>query len=175
MSDSNDFGSGGGNDTSHSKYNGDGDFRDETDLSGMDVASAREYVMAYITTLKQTQQKMKETAAELELWQQRVSFAAERGRPDLRSAADMKVKEISDSLERLRTEEYDLAAKTKTLIENLKKLKAGFVPSVDAEQLQAELDMITGERDEVAEKFREEDALNELEKLKQKMKDSEST
>jgi hypothetical protein len=114
---------------------------------------------------------MKEVAAELELWQKRVSFAEERGRPDLKSAADMKVKEISDNLVKLQMDEKELAVKVKKLLENLKKLKAGFVPSVDAEQLQAELEMITGGKDEVAEKFKEEDALSELEKLKQKMKD----
>jgi len=155
------------------KYNNDS-IKDETDLSGMDLASAKEYVMAYITTLRQTQSKMKEIAGELALWQQRISFSRERGRADLAAAAEMKVKEISEILSTLVNEEKDIAVKVSTLMKNLKKLKAGFIPTVDAERLQAELEMITGEKDELAEKFKEEETLAELEKLKQKLKDEGS-
>jgi hypothetical protein len=45
---------------------------------------------------------------------------------------------------------------------------------VNAEQLAAELDMITGGPDKVAEEIKEEETIAELEKLKQKLKDEGS-
>ena len=148
--------------------------RDETDLTGMDMASAKEYVLTYITTLKQTQRELKVLSEELALWQKRVEFAKERNREDLISAAQMKATEISEKYARLEAEERDLAGKVQTLMSNLKRLKTGFTPTVNAEQLAAELDMITGGPDKVAEQFKEEETIAELEKLKQKMKDEGS-
>ena len=148
--------------------------RDETDLTGMDLAAAKEYVLSYITTLKQTQRELIILSGELDLWQKRVEFAKERGRADLKSAAEMKEQEIAEKYARLEMEEKDLAGKVQTLMANLKKLKAGFTPTVDAEQLAAELDMITGGPDKVAEAIKEEETLAELEKLKKKMQDDGS-
>jgi phage shock protein A len=155
-------------------FTGDPNLRDETDLRGMDLASAKEYVLSYITTLKQTQRDLGVLSEELALWQKRSEFARERGREDLISAAEMKAKEISEKYVKLEMEEKDLAGKVQTLMENLKKLKAGFTPTVNAEQLAAELDMITGGPDKVAEQFKEEETMVELEKLKQKLKDDGS-
>ncbi|MBN2535403.1 MAG: hypothetical protein JXB88_21170 [Spirochaetales bacterium] len=175
MSDSDDF-----NDMnstmggSTADFSGGPNLRDETDLTGMDVDSAKEYVLSYITTLKQTQRELKVIEGELDLWQKRVEFAKERGRPDLISAAEMKAREISEKYAKLELEEKDLAGKARILMENFKKLKTGFTPTVDAEQLAAELDMITGGPDKVAEKIIEEETIAELEKLKQKLKDEGS-
>jgi seryl-tRNA synthetase len=165
MSDSNDF------NTMNTNFNTGPDLRDETDLTGMELADAKEYVLSYITTLKETQRDLTVLSGELDLWKKRVSFAQERGRQDLISAAQMKVQEISEKYARLEAEEKDLAGKVQTLMSNLKKLKAGFTPTVNAEQLAAELDMITGGPDKVADQIKEEETLAELEKLKQKMKD----
>lgn len=175
MSDSDDFNNmnstmGG----STTDFTGGPNLRDETDLTGMDLAAAKEYVLSYITTLKQTQRELKVISEELALWQQRVEFAKERGREDLISAAGMKVREISEKYARLEMEEKDLAGKVQTLMANLKRLKTGFTPTVNAEQLAAELDMITGGPDKVAEKIKEEETIAELEKLKQKLKDEGS-
>lgn len=169
MSDSNDF-----NNMNSTNFSGGPNLRDETDLTGMDLASAKEYVLSYITTLKQIQRELKVISGERALWQKRVDFAKERGRDDLISAAEMKVREISEKYARLEIEEKDLATKVQTLIANLKKLKAGFIPTVNAEQLAAELDMITGGPDKVAEQIKEEETIAELEKLKQKLKDQGS-
>ena len=144
---------------------------DETNLDGMDVASAKEYVLSYISTLKNIQKEMKTLTNELSLWKEREKFAAERGREDLRSAATLKAQEVTEKLIILQSEEKDLAGKVKALMENLKNLQAGFTPSVDAERLQAELEMLTGGPDKVAEELKEEETLAELEKLKRKMKD----
>lgn len=172
MSDSNNF------DKDSEKQSTDFSFNsspvDETDLSGMDIASAKEYVTAYITTLRQTQNKIKELTDEHAIWEKRASFARERGREDLAAAAEIKATEISGILNSQKNEEKELAVKVSKLLENMKKLKSVFIPTVDAERLQAELEMITGERDDVAEKIKEEETLAELEKLKQKMNDDGS-
>jgi phage shock protein A len=172
MSDNNDFNN--MNSNMGADFTGGPNLRDETDLTGMDFASAKEYVLSYITTLKQTQKELKILSDERALWEKRVEFAKERGREDLISAAGMKARELSEKYATLEMEEKDLAGKVQILMENLKKLKAGFTPTVNAEQLAAELDMITGGPDKVAEQIKEEETLAELEKLKQKLKDDGS-
>ncbi|MBN2443770.1 MAG: hypothetical protein JXJ04_20580 [Spirochaetales bacterium] len=164
MSDTGDF----------SNINAGPNLRDETDLTGMDIADAKEYVLSYISTLKETQRALKVLSEELALWQSRVKFAQERGREDLMSAARMKETELSDKYARLSVEEKELSGKVQTLMENLKRLKAGFTPTVDAEQLAAELDMMTGGPDKIADDIKEEETMAELEKLKQRMKDEGS-
>lgn len=147
--------------------------KDDTDLSGMDVESAQEYVLGFITSLKQLQKQMAEQGQELKTWQDRVVFARERNRTDLIAGAEQRVREIQDKLTGLQAEEQELALKVKEMLQNLKKLKAGFTFSIDADKLLAELTMIVGEKDEVAEKFKEEETLSELEKLKAKIKAEE--
>lgn len=152
----------------------EGNFRSDTDLSGMDFDSAKEYVVSFVTTLKQTQRKITELSGELKLWQDRKNFAQEKNRPDLVDAAQGKISGLQGEIEKLRIEEQELSGKVKEMMANLKKIKMGFNPTINAEQLLAELEMITGGRDEVAEKFKEEDVLNELEKLKAKMNQDNS-
>ncbi|MBN1412002.1 MAG: hypothetical protein JW969_14230 [Spirochaetales bacterium] len=143
--------------------------RDETDLSGMDMESAKEYVLAYMTTLKQTQRKITEIEAEAKIWEDRVTLAEQNGKFELKTQAEIRRDEILAKEKKLKAEESDLAYKVKTMLENLKKLKNEFAFSVDADRLLAELEMIVGEKDELADKFKEEETLSELEKLKRKM------
>ena len=168
MSDSNSF------DSFNTNFSSTSGTRDELDLTGMDIPAAKEYVMAYLTTLKQTQKDMKVLSEEIALWQGRVTFAQERSREDLKAAAQAKVSELSGKYARLEAEEKELGGKVRTLLANLKKLQGSFTPTVNVDQLQAEFDMIVGEKDELAEKFKEEETLSELEKLKQKLKDEGS-
>ncbi|MBN2738482.1 MAG: hypothetical protein JXR70_15990 [Spirochaetales bacterium] len=149
----------------------EGSFRSDTDLSDMDIDSAKEYVVSFVTSLKQTQRKIYEVMAELKTWLDRKQFAQEKNRPDLVEAAQGKIDNTNAQLNTLKTEEQDLAAKVQEMMANLKKLKNGFTPTINAEQLLAELEMITGGKDEVADQFKEEDVLNELERLKAKMEE----
>jgi phage shock protein A len=143
--------------------------RDDTDLSGMDMEAAKEYVLAFMTTLKQTQRKIKELEGEMKIWQDRVTLAEQGGKADLKAGAEKKAADIQVKIDTLEGEEKDLAFKVREMLENLKKLKNAFAFSVNAEQLMAELEMIVGEKDEVTPQFKHMEAMSELEKLKQKM------
>jgi len=143
--------------------------KDDTDLSGMDTEAAQEYVLSFIASLKQLQKQITDLGLELKGWQERILFARQRNREDLALAAQSKVKELQQKMDTLLAEERDLGFKVKEMMENFKKLKAGFTFSVDAEQLIAELTMAVGEKDTLSAQFKEEETLSELEKLKAKM------
>ena len=48
---------------------------DDTDISGMEPLAAKEYVLAFIKSLKETQLQKTKKVEELELWQERVRLA----------------------------------------------------------------------------------------------------
>ena len=142
---------------------------DDFDLTGLDAKSAREYVVSIITTLTKTTAKRTELEKELELWSGRVRLAAEKGRSDLQAEAEVRVRDIEFQLSDIRAEEDVFSAGVRRLKAQLRALEAEPQLSVDSERLLAELELLGGERDELAEAFKEEEANLELEKLKERM------
>jgi phage shock protein A len=148
---------------------------DDTDLSGLDIESAREYVVSFIATLKQTQNKKVQIEEDIRLWESRVKLAEDSQKLELKTEAENRLNSLREDYRLLEAEESELIRKVAILKENLKKLKATYVEySVDAEQLLADITMIAGEKDELSEKFKQEEAESELERLKKKM-DGENT
>jgi phage shock protein A len=119
---------------------------DDLDLRGLDAQGARRYVLAFVTTLKESQRRLKSLEAELRTWSDRAALARSKGREDLASAADAKAASLGPRLAEARAEEADLLGKVSVLKEKLKlKLHGEIERSVDSERLEAELEMLTGE------------------------------
>ncbi|HUV09007.1 MAG TPA: hypothetical protein VMX75_14840 [Spirochaetia bacterium] len=146
---------------------------DDTDLSGMDPQAAREYVLAFIKSMKETQHQRQKKQESLKQWHDRIKLAEEHGRGELAEQARQKEAEVQEEVARLETEEQELGRKIRTLKENLKKVESSFSQSIDAESLQAELEMLTGQKDEVQEEFDRMKAAEDLEALRKKMKNQE--
>lgn len=155
----------------------DSSFPKDTDLSGMEPEAAREYVLAFIQSLKETRISREKAAGELERWQDRVRLAESAGRSDLAEAAREQARECQNELSGLDLEKRELEAKVEALKENLRRLEGQFRHTVDAEQLLVELGMLLGEdkkkEDDLLQKFKEEQARSDLEELKKKLENEE--
>ncbi len=143
----------------------------DTDLSGMTPEAAREYVLAFIKSLKETQRQRQKLTEELNHWNMRIELAEREGRQDLAEQASSRVRSIREDLDQLTKEEEGLKAKVEVLKENLRQLPSGWQPSVDAEMLLAQLEMLLGERDETEEQLQQMKIQSRLEELKRKMEE----
>lgn len=139
------------------------------DISGMDAASAKEYVVAVLATLKQTVAKRIELTTELEKWQERVRLAGEHGREDLAGEAVAKAEQVKEDILRIQLEEKELKKELDIVKGQLEWIKRQPQLSIDADFLLAQLQMVVGEQDELADKFKDAEAENELERLKKEM------
>jgi len=144
---------------------------DTFDLNGLDPQSAREVVLNVIRSLKETQSQRIKLEADLDLWERRKALAAERGRSDLQAEAQVRLDDIQYQLGGLRAEEAELVRTVDRLKQQLRTIENGPQPLVDTDQLLAELELLGGERDELSEKLREEEANALLEQLKRDMQD----
>jgi hypothetical protein len=143
----------------------------DTDLGGMDKQTATEYVLAFITTLKETEQARFQAEQEKALWQGRVGLARSKNEDLLATQAEMKVNEIDGKLTQLKAEEAELRRKVDFMKDELQRLRAKPELSLDPEALLAQLEAVTGPPDTVSTKIKEINADLELEKLKKKMQD----
>ena len=145
----------------------------DTDIDFMDFQSAREYVLAFITTLKKTQKQRAVTEEELELWRGRIKLAENRGEPVLKSGAERRVAELEASCQQLHQEELELKRKVDVLKEKLKATKIRSSLQLDADALLAQMQMLVGEPDKLQEELRNTEADQALRALKKKMGKSE--
>ncbi|MBN2551148.1 MAG: hypothetical protein JXB06_00200 [Spirochaetales bacterium] len=141
----------------------------DTDIDFMDFESAREYVLAFITSLKKTQKQRAVAEQELDHWRSRVALADSRGEPILKRSAEQRVAELEAHRHRLLQEELDLKVKVDVLKEKLKTSKIRSSLRVDAEALLAQMQMLVGEPDSLSEKLRDTEAAQALKALKEKM------
>jgi hypothetical protein len=132
----------------------------DTDLGGMDRETAKEYVLAFITTLKETQHARENAEQEKILWKGRVELARSKNEELLATQAEMKVNEIDAKLSQLIGEEQEL-----------QRLRAKHELTLDPDALLAQLEMLTGKPDTTTKKIRETEADMELEELKRKMQE----
>ena len=61
----------------------------DTDIDSLDYGSAREYVLAFLTALKQAERERAVAEEELVHWLHRVKAADSRGEPQARPTHDM--------------------------------------------------------------------------------------
>jgi uncharacterized coiled-coil DUF342 family protein len=142
----------------------------DTDISGLEPKAAKEYVLAFISSLKTTQRQKQAALEEKKLWQERVNLAEQKQEALLAEKARGKLAEVQAKIDTLENEERELAPKVDVLKEQLLKLVRSPQMSVDAEGLLAQLQMLVGEPDTLSQKFKNEEANAELENLKKKMR-----
>ncbi|MDR0623148.1 MAG: chromosome partitioning protein [Treponema sp.] len=148
------------------------------DLSGMNAAAAREYILNFITTLKLTEKKIRELDEDLSKWNARIDLARSQGKDDLAAEAEQAAGKIKEQQVQLAEE----AAELKGRIEEMRRqipLLAARERSIDPDMLEQELLMAAGylpgdeEKAETERRFRDMEKASAadaaLEELKEKM------
>ena len=141
----------------------------DADLSGLTLEQARQYVLEFIRSLKETERQSAALQQELSVWEGRMTLAREKGRADLAAQAASRVEKVRGDLAPLLVEENDLRRKIALMKENLGRVHNQFDRSVDTEQLLANLNLLVGERDETVDRIRDVEADLALDELKKKM------
>ena len=147
-------------------------------LAGMNAATAKDYIFAFITTLKLTEKERLSLEAEAEKWKSRFELARSRNANDLASEAEKELGRINAKLLELTEEERSL----KSNIENMRRQLPGLAArerSIDPDLLEQELLAALGRTEEEAgterafQKLEKDKSADEaLEALKAKMKGS---
>ena len=117
---------------------------DDKEFLGLDLEGAKEYMLAYATSVKQYEKDIALAHSEAELWRGRVGLAESKGAAELAAGARAKAAEAEGRIAALEAERAGLAADLARLRERLPYLKAR-ERSVDPDRLLAELQLMTGE------------------------------
>jgi phage shock protein A len=141
----------------------------DTDLEGLGPKEAAEYVLAFVTTLKQTEKDLARLEEEIGTWSRRVALAESRGESGLAAQAKARLEEVQGKKAAREAELADLRMKVTTLKDKLKRLRMMPTRSVDTALLLAQLEMVTGKKDELSAALKDEEAKAKLEELKKKM------
>ena len=141
----------------------------EFDPRNFDVRAAKEYLLSLLTTMKQLKTKHTQLEEEVAKWQSRVILADEKGRPDLAAQASTRLNDAKEQLSRIRGEEVELLRERDELKRQILIAKDMPEMKVDADLLLAQMQMITGEPDTVAEEFKNEEVEGALRSLKQQL------
>lgn len=147
---------------------------DDSDLSGLDPAAAREYVHGFVTTLRLTVKRRQQLESERQTWEDRVRRAAAAGDDRLRDAARDRLRRVQEDCGRVAAEEAELRPQVEVLQRQLLRIRATATTTVDTEQLLAQLQEMVGEHDTLKEDLdrlsAEQRAAAELESLKRRMR-----
>jgi predicted nuclease with TOPRIM domain len=141
----------------------------DTDIEGLDPKTATEYVLAFVSTMKRTETELARYAEEIATWTRRVGLATEKGDASLAEQARAKLAEIEGKKTALLSELTDLRLKVDILKDKLQRLRGRFQRSVDPDVLLAELEMLVGKKDPLADRFKVEEAEAKVAELKKKM------
>jgi hypothetical protein len=129
---------------------------EDENFSGLDLASAKEYIFAFAVDAKRLDRDIAATQGELERWKGRLGLAeaklaAGAASPSdatslaaLAQAARAKVEEGGGKVASLEAERSEMRAKVARMREQLPAIKAR-ERSIDPDRLLAELQMMTGE------------------------------
>ena len=115
----------------------------ETNLGGMDPASAKEYIYGFISTLKLTEKKIQEIDAELLKWNSRAELARTKGHPDLAQEAEKEIERLKSKKQELDSETAELKLQIEQMRRQLPAL-AACARSIDPDLLEQELLMAAG-------------------------------
>jgi len=123
---------------------------DDESLDGLDLASAREYILAYAVDAKRIEKETAEAKAEAARWAGRKALAegklagGDQSMAALAQAAAAKAAEFEGQAAALASERQELLAKVERMRRQLPMLGAR-ERSVDPDLLLAQLQMVTGE------------------------------
>jgi phage shock protein A len=146
----------------------------DTDIEGLDPKQAAEYVLAFITTLKQTEKAVAAAEEEENLWTRRVTLARSKGDEGLAAQAQARLSDATAKKAGLQAELEDLRAKVSVLKEKLVRVRMTGTKLVDADLLLAQLQMVVGPKDTLGQAMKSEEAGAALDELKRKMADNDS-
>jgi len=141
----------------------------DTDIEGLTPQQAAEYVLAFITTLKQTEKAVAAAQEDANLWTRRVTLARSKGDEGLAAQAQARLSDATAKQAQLETELSDLRAKVTVLKEKLTRIRMTGVKLIDADLLLARLQMVVGEKDKLGDAMKKEEANAALDALKKKM------
>jgi phage shock protein A len=141
----------------------------DTDLEGLGPKEAGEYVLAFVTTMKQTERDLARAEEEVATWTKRVALAESRGDAPLAEQARARLAEEQRKKGLGEAELAELRMKVSILKEKLKKLRMMPARSVDTDLLLAQIEMVTGPKDTLSLSLKDEEAKAKLEELKKKM------
>jgi phage shock protein A len=140
----------------------------DTDIEGLDPSQASQYVLAFITTLKQTEKALSAAQEDTNTWTRRVTLARTRGDEGLAAQAQARLSDATAKQSQLETELSDLKAKVAVLKDKLVRLRMTGTRLVDADLLLAQLQMIVGKKDELGDTMKNEEANAALDELKKR-------
>ncbi len=141
----------------------------DTDIEGLDPKQATEYVLAFITTLKQTEKALAAAEEDSNLWTRRVTLARTQGEEGLAAQAQARLSDATAKQAQLEGELADLRAKIAVLKEKLTRLRMTGGRLIDTDLLLAQLQMAAGKKDELGAALKNEEAKAALDELKKKM------
>ncbi len=141
----------------------------DTDIEGLGPQEAADYVLAFITTLKQTEKAVGAAEEEVSVWTRRVALARARGEEGLAAQGQARLAEATGKKATLDAELADLKAKVSVLKEKLARLRMTGGRLVDTDLLLAQLEMAAGKKDELSAAMKEEESKAALDDLKKKM------
>ncbi len=141
----------------------------DTDIEGLDPKDAAEYVLAFITTLKRTETEISRVKEEAALWRRRASLALEKGEAELIVHAQRRLAELESKQGTLEGEAADLTRKVAILKKKLLQARSKLPRTVDTDLLLAQLKNLAGEKDELSDSMKDEEANAALDELKKKM------
>ena len=150
------------------------------DFAKMNVLEAKDYILAFITTLKLTEKEIRSLEEEANKWESRVELANSQGKNELAVEAGKEAERIKLKLSALRDEERSL----KDSIAEMRRQLPGLAArerSIDPDLLEQELLMALGHTEEEVKIEREFEKLEKdlsseaaLQALKAKMKGGDS-
>ncbi|OHD23716.1 MAG: hypothetical protein A2V99_04985 [Spirochaetes bacterium RBG_16_67_19] len=140
----------------------------DTDIDSLDYGSAREYVLAFLTALKQAERERAVAEEELVHWLRRAKAADSRGEPQLKKLAAARAAELREAATRFGAEEQVLRRKTAVLRKKLLVLRDKASFAVDADDLLDQLRLQAGEPGTLDQEMKELEARAALEALKRK-------
>jgi phage shock protein A len=122
----------------------------DEDLRGLDLQSAKEFIVAYSIDAKRIEKEIAEAQDEIGKWKARAALvdaklaAGDQSVAPLIEAARARLAELSAKASSLETERADLRARIDSMRAQLPIIKAS-ERSIDPDRLLAELQMMTGE------------------------------
>jgi len=134
----------------------------DTDIDSLDHGSAREYVLAFLTALRQAERERAVAEEELVHWLRRARAADSRGEPQLKKLAAARAAELQEAATRSGAEEQALRRKTAVLRKRLLVLRDKASFAADADDLLAQLRLQAGEPGTLDQELKELEALEAL-------------
>lgn len=144
----------------------------DSDLHGLDPASAREVVAGYLQSAQEVRRQLQSARDQEALWGKRAALARQAGDSGLTQRAEERLQEARATREKLTGEEFELSVVIDRLKAQLKRLQAApALSGIDAEALLADLQSISGEPDPTADELKDLQTEQELRALKRRLQE----